>query len=118
MARQDATALHHHSIVEETHKHKRDGELHDSIESLEEEDRVESDRELQQEGTDLEEVSHHNRNQQRTKRLEQVSHQTQTNVLVVGDAAEQRDLKDRALFGRQQQGRLIQLVRHRRLSDG
>ncbi len=80
---QNSRSLHHHSIVEEANKNERDGKLHDAVKGLEEKDGVEPDWELQKERTDLEQVTHNNRNQEWTESLKHISHQAQPDMFVV-----------------------------------
>ena len=61
--------------MEEAYEHERDCELHDAVKSLKEEDRIEPDRELQKERTNLEQVPHHNSDQEWTESLKHISHQ-------------------------------------------
>jgi len=96
--RKDPRLLHHHAIVEEADEDEGNGELHDSVKGLEEEDGVESYWKLQQKCAYLEQVTHHDGDEKRTERLEHVSHQTQSDVLVMRHATQQRHFKDGTLL--------------------
>lgn len=90
--------LHHHAVVEEADEDEGNGELHDSVKGLEEEDGVESYWKLQQKGAYFQQVTHHYSDQKRTERLEHVSHQTQSDVLVMRHATQQRHFEYRTLL--------------------
>lgn len=101
-----AGALHHHAVVEEAHEDERDRKLHDSVKGLKEEDSVEPDGELEQEGADLQQVAHDNRDEQRTECLEHVTHHAQPDVFVMRNAHEEGHLENRRLSSSDRQRRL------------
>lgn len=90
--------------MEEADEDERDRKLHDSVESLEEEDCVESNGELKEERSDLQQITHDECDEQWTECLEHVTHHTETNMLVVRNDHEKRYLENGRLTGCKSEG--------------